>query len=343
MAEHPRISALYRRSIRRRPGSCSATLTIFPQSSTMFRSRRTSRRFSFSAPGRARIVQGPFFKRNNPALNKLLDCGIWLFATTGKPAQADQQNRPASRRNNFSTMAVRRAFLNPEDATRPSFSVECLRRNEHPSQELLGGQTVILIRNITSAFQRLPLLAGVLVLSGSLAISTPLLAQQVQSKDCGKVIGNKRINCYPGTPPVLGRGTPYPPFNDMKKIVLVVNIPPKYKQAIECHGKEDQCVHDNPMHGTPVFDDAKALHKLKNDYKTFPVPLRTEYLVKVFSELINLQYYALGESGSERQSPQLVVIDRQPGAWRNQSTRHINGHDHTISRLSLTTRYRRVS
>lgn len=140
------------------------------------------------------------------------------------------------------------------------------------------------------------------------------MAEKVRRIDCGKVIDGRTVVCAPaGAKPVPARGTPLPPFNDLRRLVLVVKLPPKYKQAIDCHGREESCA-NVPGSFYPPVDRTRYIEQLKQDYNSFPAPLRTDNLVKLFSDLINRNIAPWIQTDETGKVPDLVVIDRQPGA-----------------------------
>ena len=162
------------------------------------------------------------------------------------------------------------------------------------------------IRNTISAFQQSPLLAACAVVSGILASSTASFAQPAQTQS---------NTCSSFSP--LHHSQPI--FRDLKAVNLYIDIPPKYQEALDCHGREEDCVKLASGYGLPQFDSAKYIQNLKEMYDRYPTDLHPDVLTALYRDRLKTAFSSVLPRDSSCEPPEPVVLDRKTVALRDKS------------------------
>ena len=138
---------------------------------------------------------------------------------------------------------------------------------------------MILFRNIHPVFRSWPLFVATMALSCSLAVSSPLRAEEnvTQRKDdiqrssaAPSSATRSAQSCDSKLAPSI-----YPLFRDLKRVVFDLEVPGPYVQAVQWHGKDKEC--------SKTESSPDTCAKYQRYYNAFPSPLHPDNLTRLLT------------------------------------------------------------
>lgn len=100
-----------------------------------------------------------------------------------------------------------------------------------------------------------------------------------------------------------------PMYQDLKAVNLYVDIPPLYKEVLDCHGREEQCVKHASGYGLPEFKQEKYIQNLKQTYETYPKSLHRDALEAVYRDRLKTAFSSILPRDNSCQLQEPHVLD----------------------------------
>ena len=99
-----------------------------------------------------------------------------------------------------------------------------------------------------------------------------------------------------------------PVFRDLKGINFYLQIPQRLQDALNCHGREDECA-------SRYSDHEQYKHQLIADYNAYPEELRPANLTRIFVDRIRKVILPSVQPDNQCRRPDINVLTTEDGRW----------------------------
>jgi hypothetical protein len=110
-------------------------------------------------------------------------------------------------------------------------------------------------------------------------------------------------------------GHPLQPFfQGIKHVYIYVDVPPTYREAIECHGHEQECVLNAPGLNSSHFDRDRYIKDLRARFDAYPEALSPNTLTSLISDRAIFAYSSILPHDAKCQVVAPISLSRQSTA-----------------------------